>query len=76
MLLNKKRRISQLKIIDIFYKFRLYLESVKIINKNKADYVKIHRVLICDCVKRFTFIIDCRSIEQWSCNAVILMQQR
>ena len=57
MLLNKKRRVSQLKIIDIFYKFRLYLESVKIINKNKAYYVKTHRVLICDYVKRFALLL-------------------
>ncbi len=64
MLLNKKIRISQLKIIYIFYKFRLYLECVKIINKNKAYYVKTHRVLICNCVKRFTFIIDYQCIEQ------------
>ena len=40
------------------------MESVKIINKNKAYYAKTHRVLICDCVKIFTFIIDYQYLEQ------------
>ncbi len=45
MLLNKKRKVSLLKIINIFYKFRLYLECVKITNKNKANYVKKYLII-------------------------------